>query len=86
MLSEVGTVLFTDYRKAHQDRANQLRRKFSGVMIDQTGDTLFIVFHSVMKACAFEVGWFDNPGNDSIKVRIGIHFGKVSADGRTLAG
>jgi class 3 adenylate cyclase len=86
LLSEVGTVLYTDYRKAHQDRANQLRRKFSGILIDQTGDSLFIVFHSVMKAYAFAVGLFGNPGNDNIKVRIGIHFGKVTADGRALAG
>ena len=44
LLSEIGTVLYTDYLKARQDRANQLRRKFSGVLIDQTGDSLFIVF------------------------------------------
>lgn len=86
LLSEVGTVLYTDYRKAHQDRANQLRRKFSGILIDQTGDSLFIVFHRVMKAYAFAIGLFGNPGGKNIKVRIGIHFGKVTADGRALAG
>jgi class 3 adenylate cyclase len=86
LLSEVGTVLYTDYRKAHQERANQLRRKFSGILIDQTGDSLFVVFYNVMKAYAFAVGLFGNPGNENIKVRIGIHFGKVTADGRALVG
>jgi class 3 adenylate cyclase len=86
LLSEVGTVMYTDFRKAHQDRANQLRRKFGGILIDQTGDSLFIVFRSVMKAYAFAVGIFENPGNSNIKVRIGIHHGKVSADGSALVG
>ncbi|MBT8380448.1 MAG: adenylate/guanylate cyclase domain-containing protein [Ignavibacteria bacterium] len=86
LLSEVGTVLYTDYRKAHLNRANQLRRKFGGILIDQTGDSLFIAFRSVMKSYAFAVGLFDNPGNINIKVRIGIHYGNVSADGSALAG
>ncbi|MDX1701385.1 MAG: adenylate/guanylate cyclase domain-containing protein [Melioribacteraceae bacterium] len=86
LLSEVGTVLYTDYRKAHLNRANQLRRKFNGILIDQAGDGLFIVFHSVMKAYAFAVGIFSDPGNENIKIRIGIHFGKVTVDGRSLAG
>ncbi|MDX1702627.1 MAG: adenylate/guanylate cyclase domain-containing protein [Melioribacteraceae bacterium] len=86
LLSEIGTVMYTDYRKAHQERANQLRRKFSGILIDQTGDSLFVVFYNVMKAYAFAVGLFGNPGSERINVRIGIHFGKVTADGRALVG
>lgn len=86
LLSEVGTVMYTDFRKAHQERANLLRRKFSGILIDQTGDSLFIVFHSIVKAYAFAVSLFTNPGNNSIKIRVGIHCGKVMAVGNTLAG
>jgi class 3 adenylate cyclase len=86
LLTEVGTVLYTDFRKAHQERANLLRRKFSGILIDQTGDSLFIVFHGAVKAYAFAVSLFTSPGHNSIKIRIGIHYGKVTASGNTLAG
>ena len=86
LLSEVGTVIYTDFRNAHQDRANQLRRKFAGILIDQTGDSLFLAFNKVIKAYAFAVGLFENPGHNNIKIRIGIHHGKVTADGNALVG
>ncbi len=86
LLSEVGTILYTDFRKSHQERANQLRMKFGGILVDQTGDSLFLVFRSVMKAYAFAVGLFENPGNENIRIRVGLHFGKVRADRATLVG
>lgn len=86
LLSEVGTFIYTDFRKAHQDRANQLRRKFAGILIDQNGDSLFLAFNKVIKAYAFAVGLFENSGHNNIKVRIGVHHGKVTADGKALVG
>jgi class 3 adenylate cyclase len=86
ILTKAGTVLYTNYRKDHYDRVNQLRRKFNGILIDQTGDSLFIAFRSMMKAYAFSVGLFANSGNENIKVRIGIHHGKVTAYGKSLTG
>jgi len=86
LLSKVGTVLYTDFRRAHQDRANQLRRKFAGILIDKTGDSLFLAFHKVVKAYAFAIGLFDNPGHNNIKIRIGIHYGRVSVDSEALIG
>jgi class 3 adenylate cyclase len=86
LLSKVGTVMYTDFRKAHRDHANQLRQTFGGVLIDQTGDSLFLAFNKLIKAYAFAVGIFENPGHKNIKVRIGVHFGKVTADGNALLG
>jgi len=86
LLSKVGSVMYTDFRRAHQDRANQLRRKFAGILIDKTGDCLFIVFHKAVKAYAFAISLFDNPGHNNIKIRIGVHYGKVSVESEALVG
>jgi len=86
LLSKVGTVVYTDFRRAHQDRANQLRRKFTGILVDKTGDSLFTVFHKVVKAYVFAIGLFDNPGHNNIKIRIGVYYGRVSVDSEALVG
>jgi len=84
LLSKVGTVVYTDFRRAHQDRANQLRRKFTGILIDKTGDSLFLAFHNVIKAYAFAIGLFDNPGHNNIKIRIRLHYRKISVNSDAL--
>jgi class 3 adenylate cyclase len=85
-LYEQETVNYMLHKRIQLLHVRRLLRGIAARLIDASGDSLFLIFRGVPDAFDFGRRFFANPGNPYVKVRIGIHYGRVTADGSGLSG
>jgi len=86
LLYSARTLDYMGMLRAHRRRADALIRAHDGRLIGETGDELLSVFLQAAQAYAFAGDLFDDPGHGQLRIRVGVHFGTVRAEGERLAG
>ena len=86
LLYSQKTIDYTRMLRSHRHRAATLIREHGGRLIDGTGDKHFAVFPSASQAYGFASDLFHSPGHERLRIRAGVHYGAVRADGGALVG
>jgi len=86
LLYTARTLDYMGMLRAHKRRAEALISTHDGRLIGETGDELLAAFLRAAKAYAFADALFGDPGHGQLRVRVGVHFGAVRAEGESLAG
>lgn len=81
-----GTLNFAEMLGSHRSRATTLLREVGGRLVDQSADEIFAAFPSATKAFCFADELFRDPGHPKLRIRAGVHYGTVRAQGRALVG
>ena len=80
------TVKYTGMLRSHKSRAVDMVRELGGRLIDETGEEIFAAFSTATNAYSFASELFNHPGNTDLRIRAGVHFGAVRAEGTALVG
>ena len=80
------TLNFRGMLRLHRAHAVELIERHGGRLVDQTGDTHFVVFRGASPAYAFALELFQDTGDPKIRIRAGVHFGHVRTDGNEVVG
>jgi len=86
LLYAARTLDYVGMMRAHKRRAEALIRTHDGRLIGEAGDEILAAFLQAARAYAFADELFDDPGHQQLRVRVGVHFGAVRAEGESLAG
>jgi class 3 adenylate cyclase len=86
LLYSARTLDYVSMLRAHKQRAVALSEKNGGRLIGETGDELLAAFAWAAQAFAFAEALFGDPGHAQLRVRVGVHYGRVRAEGDGLAG
>lgn len=83
LLYGTGSIIYMRAIRSHRRHAKQLIESLQGQVIDTSGDAVFSAFHNAAAAFQFALSIIENPGDEQVNVRVGIHHGLVhaSADG-----
>ena len=85
-LYEQETSNYMLHKRIQIVHARSLLQGVASRLVNVTGDSLFLIFRTVPDAFGFSRRFFANTGNPYVQVRIGIHYGRVTADGTGLSG
>ena len=80
------TLNFTKLLRSHRSRAATLAAELQGRLIDATADGLLAAFPTASGAFDFASGLLEDPGQESLQIRAGVHHGRVRAEGSGLIG
>jgi class 3 adenylate cyclase len=86
LLYGTGSIIYMRAIRSHRRHAKQLVESLQGHVIDTSGDAVFSAFHSAAAAFRFALSIIENPGDEQVHVRVGIHHGVVHANGDGLFG
>lgn len=86
LLYAARTLDYVSMLRAHKQRAEALTQANGGRLIGETGDELLAAFAQAAQAYAFAEALFGDPGHAQLRVRVGVHYGQVRAEGESLAG
>jgi len=86
LLYSARTLDYVSMLRAHKKRAAELIGAHRGRMIGETGDEILALFERMAQAYAFANALFDDTGHAKLRVRVGVHFGRVRAEGDAIAG
>lgn len=86
-LAERNRIYYGSILAPHRARIEAARRRFEGRLVDQIGDSFFLVFESVSAAATFAIDIQKSHADDplvtplgNVRVRIGMHTGEPLAD------
>jgi len=80
------TLNFTTILRANKSRAAALIRDLGGKLVNETGDEVLAAFPCATPAYTYATELFRDPGHPDLGVRVGMHFGAVSAESEALMG
>lgn len=86
LLYGTGSVLYMRAIRSHRRRAREVVESLHGQVIDTSGDAIFAAFHTAAAAFRFALSIIDDPGDEQVRVRAGIHHGLVHANADGLFG
>ena len=86
LLFETHTVRYARILREHRARASELVERFDGRLIDQSGDGHLVAFPDATRAFLFARELFADSGHERLHIRVGVHFGRVRAEGDALVG
>jgi adenylate cyclase len=86
LLYSARTLDYVSMLRAHKRRAAALSEENRGRLIGETGDELLVAFAQAAQAYVFAEALFGDPGHAQLRVRVGVHYGRVRAEGDGLAG
>jgi len=86
LLYAARTLDYVSMLRAHKRRAEELTEANGGRLVGETGDELLAAFAQAAQAYAFAEALFGDPGHAQLRVRVGVHYGTVRAEGVGLAG
>jgi class 3 adenylate cyclase len=77
LVTQIGDVRWSRVLDEHLARCKELVARNRGARIDRTGDGILCAFGRVANAFEFSRALQASPGNDLIRIRAGIHYGKL---------
>lgn len=86
LLFQAETLNFRGLIRSHRSRANGLIKQFDGRLVEFSGDGTFSAFPRAIDAFSFASELLRDPGHAKIRLRAGVHFGRVHAEGNGLIG
>jgi len=86
LLYAARTLDYVSMLRSHRQRAGDLTQANGGRLVGETGDELLAVFPGAAQAYAFARALFEDPGHAQLRVRVGLHYGRVQAEGNGVAG
>lgn len=86
LLYGTGSILYMRAIRSHRRRARQVVESLHGQVIDASGDAVFAVFNTAATALRFALSIIEDPGDDQVRLRAGIHHGLVHANADSLFG
>jgi class 3 adenylate cyclase len=86
MTSSLGNEAMDAKRRAHYERVRKLVNDHNGYEIKGTGDGFLIAFHAAVLAVDFALGLWRDPGDPSLRVRVGAHVGPVVIEDEDVQG
>lgn len=75
--NQLGNDKLNDVRNAHFTQARRLIVANGGYEIKTIGDSFMVAFHTAIDALNFALSLHDFTGNESIRIRAGVHVGPV---------
>ena len=75
--NELGDIAMEEIKEAHFASLAANARKYDGRIINNTGDGVLAVFKTTPHAAQFSMKSFISPGHKAIRVRVGVHVGRV---------
>ena len=75
--NQLGNEKLDDVRNAHFTQARRLIIANGGYEVKTIGDSFMVAFHTAMDALKFALSLHDFTGNESIRIRAGVHVGPV---------
>ncbi len=86
LLYGTGSIIYMRAIRSYRRRAKQLVESLHGQVIDTSGDAVFAAFHSAAEAFRFAQSIIEDPGDEQVRLRAGIHHGLVHANADGLFG
>jgi class 3 adenylate cyclase len=86
LLYGTGTISYMRVIEAHRSRATGLIESLGGRVIDLSGDATFAGFARTADAFAYATSILTDTGDPGLRVRVGVHHGRVHAQGPSLFG
>ena len=86
LLYAARTLDYMSMLRAHKSRAVALIQAHRGRLIGVTGDELLTVFARPAEAYGYASDLFVDPGHAQLRVRVGLHYGRVRAEGEAIVG
>jgi class 3 adenylate cyclase len=84
--SRVGDAAWKRLLGDHGDRVRRELERFRGVEVTTTGDGFLAVFDGAARAARAAAAIRDAAGDDSLRIRAGIHSGEVERDANNVRG
>lgn len=75
--NQAGNEGFNQVLRAHYKKGRQLIEDQGGYLIKTIGDSLMAAFHNVSDALVTTLAIYDQPGDERIRIRAGVHVGPV---------
>jgi class 3 adenylate cyclase len=75
-----------ELRRQHFDQSRKLINQYKGREIKTIGDSFMAAFRSVGKALDYALALQNNPGNEKVRIRAGIHIGSMTVEENDVFG
>jgi class 3 adenylate cyclase len=76
----IGSERYGEMRRAHFSQARRIISKNKGFAVKTIGDAFLALFHGATEALDFALALHRNSGHKELKVRAGIHVGRIEIE------
>lgn len=82
----LGNELMEQIRRVHFSRARSIIEEYDGYEIKTNGDEFMVAFRTAANAFDFALDFFEDPGDQRVQIRVGVHIGPVTVEEHDVQG